>query len=247
MVRPAVREQLLPGGFRRAAIAAICVSAAVVASLGALFAHKTQASAFDNAVSNLIQGNGGFGPGGPGGPGFLLRPFGMLGSTLPMTLITALLVYCCLALRRYQGAVMVAAGVVVASSVSEFVLKPIIDRTRYGSLSFPSGHATAIFAIATAIAVLLIRPPGTNMPTSMRTVLAVLTYAAACAGSTRAGRDSLLHRHDRRRRRRHRRDTGHRTGTRPIRCQPRAAARCRRCLGGARAARVASRGRAHAG
>jgi membrane-associated phospholipid phosphatase len=134
-------------------------------------------------VSNLIQGNSGFGPGGPGGPGFLLRPFGMLGSTLPMTLITALLAYCCLALRRYRGAVMVAAGVLVASSVSEFVLKPIIDRTRYGSLSFPSGHATAIFAIATAIAVLLIRPPATNMPTSMRRVLAALSYAAAAAGA----------------------------------------------------------------
>jgi membrane-associated phospholipid phosphatase len=182
-VRPAVSQQLLPGGFRRAAIATICVAAAVVAGLGALFAHHTQASAFDNAVSNVIQGNGGFGPGGPSGPGFLLRPFGYLGSTLPMALLTALLVYCCLALRRYRGAVLVAASVILASSVSEFVLKPIIDRTRYGSLSFPSGHATAIFAIATAIAVLLIRPPGTNMPTSMRRVLATLTYTAAAAGA----------------------------------------------------------------
>ncbi len=41
----------------------------------------------------------------------------------------------------------------------------------------------AIFAIATAIAVLLIRPPGTNMPPSMRIVLAVLTYAAAVAAA----------------------------------------------------------------
>jgi membrane-associated phospholipid phosphatase len=183
MERPAVGQQLLPGRFRRAAIAVICVAVTVVAGLGALFAHHTQASAFDNAVSNLLQANGGFGPGGPSDPGRLLRPFGMLGSTVPMALVTALLVYCCLALRRYWGAVLVAASVIVASSLSEFVLKPIIDRTRYGSLSFPSGHATAIFAIATAVAVLLIRPPGTNMPPSMRRVLAVLTYLAAAAGA----------------------------------------------------------------
>jgi len=183
VLRPAVGEQLLPARFRRPAITVIGVAAAVVAGLGVGFAHHTQASAFDNAVSNFIQGNAGFGPGDPHGLGYLLRPFGMIGSTLPMTLLTALLVYCCLALHRYWGAVMVVAGVVVASSLSEFVLKPIIDRTRYGSLSFPSGHATAIFAIATAIAVLLIRPPGTNMPPSMRIVLAALTYAAAVAAA----------------------------------------------------------------
>ena len=227
MKRPAVREQLLPGGFRRAAIAAMCVSAAVVASLGALFAHKTQASAFDNAVSNLIQGNGGFGPGGPGGPGYLLRPFGMLGSTLPMTLITALLVYCCLALRRYRGAVMVAAGVVVASSVSEFVLKPIIDRTRYGSLQLSqrSRHGDLRHRH---------RHRGPAHPAAWHEHANIDAQGARRAdlrgrrgGSTRAGRDSLLHRHDRRRRGRHRRDTGHRTGTRPARAepdQPRAAA-----------------------
>jgi membrane-associated phospholipid phosphatase len=179
-VRRAVPQQLLPASFRRPAIIVSCVAASVVASLGALFAHHTVGSAFDTAVANVIQGGGG---GDPGGPGFLLRPFGMLGSTLPMALLTALLVYCCLALRRHRGAVMIAASVVIASSLSEFVLKPIVDRTRYGSLSYPSGHATAVFAIATAIAILLIRPPGTNMPASMRVVLAVLSYVTAVAAA----------------------------------------------------------------
>jgi membrane-associated phospholipid phosphatase len=88
-------------------------------------------------------------------------------------------VYCCLALRRYRGAVLVAASVLIASGLSELVLKPIVDRTRYGSLSYPSGHATAAFALATAIVVLLARPPKTNMPRSMRIVLAVLAMGTA--------------------------------------------------------------------
>ncbi|HUD77963.1 MAG TPA: phosphatase PAP2 family protein [Streptosporangiaceae bacterium] len=183
-LRPAVPQQLLPARFRPAAIAVVCVGAAVTAILGIVFAHHTQGSALDNTVANFLQTNGNFGPGGPGRPGgggigVLIRPFGMIGSTEPLILFTVIVVYCCLALRRYRGAVLVAASVLIASGLSELVLKPIIDRTRYGSLSYPSGHATAAFALATAIVVLLARPPKTNMPRSMRVVLAVLTMGTA--------------------------------------------------------------------
>jgi len=64
--------------------------------------------------------------------------------------------------------------------LSEEILKPIVDRTRYGSLSYPSGHATAAFAVATAIIILLIQPPGSRMPVSMRVVLGLLTTFTAC-------------------------------------------------------------------
>lgn len=179
--RPDVEQRLLPAQFRTAVIVIICCCAAVTAALGIMFAHHTTGSTLDNAVERFVQQGQGFGPGGRPGARWLLLPFGMLGTTPLLGLVTAFLVYCCLGLRRYRGAVMLAAGVILGSALSELVLKPIVDRTRYGSLSYPSGHATAAFAVATAIIVLLVQPPGTRMPVSMRVVMGVLTTGIACA------------------------------------------------------------------
>jgi membrane-associated phospholipid phosphatase len=178
----AVPQRLLPDRFKTAALVIVCLSAAVTAALGVLFAHHTTGSALDNAIERYVQTDNGFGPGGGGhrGARMLLEPFGMLGSTPLLGLATAFLVYCCAGLSRYRGALMLAASVIVASVLSEEILKPIVDRTRYGSLSYPSGHATAAFAVATAIIILLIQPPGTRMPVSMRVVLGLLTTFTAC-------------------------------------------------------------------
>ena len=176
-------QQLIPAGLRRAALALIAVSAAITVVLGALFWHHTTGSALDNWVERHVQTGNGFGPGGGGHRGvrLLLMPFGMLGNTPLLGLGTAFLVYCCLGLRRYRGAIMLGASVIISSALSEEILKPIVERTRYGSLSYPSGHATAAFALAAAIIVLLVRPPGTRMPVSMRVVLGSLTALAACS------------------------------------------------------------------
>jgi membrane-associated phospholipid phosphatase len=178
--RPDVPQRLLPPRFRTAAIVISCGCAAVTAVLGIMFAHHTTGSALDNAVERIVQSDQNFGPGGSG-PRRLLLPFGMLGTPPLLALVTVFLVYCCLALRRYRGAVMMTTGVILGSALSELVLKPIVHRTRYGSLSYPSGHATAAFAVATAIIILLVRPPGTRMPVSMRVVMALLTAGIADA------------------------------------------------------------------
>ena len=182
--RPDLPQRLLPARFEIAAIVIICGCTAVTAALGLMFAHHTTGSALDNAVERIVQGGQNFGPGGPG-PRRLLMPFGMLGTTPLLGLVTAFLAYCCLGLRRYRGAVMLATAVILGSALSELVIKPLVDRTRYGSLSYPSGHATAAFAVATAIIVLLVQPPGTKMPVSMRVVMGVLT--AGIAGAISVG------------------------------------------------------------
>jgi membrane-associated phospholipid phosphatase len=178
---------LVPPALRRAAAIITGLCAATLAILGALVAHGTQPTGLDAAVANLLEPR--FGPGGFGGPGggphlgFLLGPFGQLGGPVPMTFLTGLLCYCCLALRRYRGAALLAISVVVASSLTEFVLKPLIHRTYAGSLSFPSGHATAAFALAAGVVILLADPPGSPMPRSMRAVLSLLTLGIACAAA----------------------------------------------------------------
>jgi membrane-associated phospholipid phosphatase len=185
-LRSDVPQRLLPDRFRRSAIVIICASAVVTAALGVMFAHHTTGSSFDNTVQRVLNGNGngnfgpGFRPGPRSGPRQLLQVFSLLGSTPVLAMVTVLLVYCSAGLRRYRGALLLASSVIIGSGLSELVLKPIVDRTRYGTLSYPSGHATAAFALATAIIILLVRPPDARMPVSMRIVISCLTAAAAC-------------------------------------------------------------------
>jgi membrane-associated phospholipid phosphatase len=102
-----------------------------------------------------------------------LDPLVAVGDTVPMAVLTAVLCYSCLALRRYRGAIMVAVAVPLASGITE-LLKHVIHRVYIDFLSFPSGHTTATFALITCIALLLIDPPATKAPASMRIVLGVL-------------------------------------------------------------------------
>jgi membrane-associated phospholipid phosphatase len=87
----------------------------------------------------------------------------------------------CLLVRRWNGAVMVAVGVSAAIVVTEYLLKPFVDRTLGGGESFPSGHATGMFAIATAFCVLIAAPPRLKLTTPQRRVLTVcaLLFAAS--------------------------------------------------------------------
>ena len=130
--------------------------------LSALFYHGTAPDALDKAVFRWVW---------PHRTG--LDPLTAVGDTVPVAVLMVLLCYCCLALRRYRGAIMVALAVPIASGITE-LLKHLIHRVYLDFLSFPSGHTTATFALITCIAVLLIDPPATKTPASMRVVLAAL-------------------------------------------------------------------------
>jgi membrane-associated phospholipid phosphatase len=154
---------LIPKRFRLAALVIVAACCITVGVLGALFYHGSTPTALDEAVFRSVW---------PHRVG--LDPLVSVGDTVPMTLLTAVLCYCCLALRRYRGAIMVALAVPLASGITE-LLKHVIHRIYLGFLSFPSGHTTATFALITCVAVLLIDPPATRAPASMRIVLALLS------------------------------------------------------------------------
>jgi membrane-associated phospholipid phosphatase len=156
-------NSLIPLRFRLAAFVIVTACCITVGVLGALFYHGSTPDALDKAVFRSVW---------PHRTG--LDPLVTVGDTVPMTLLTAVLCYCCLALRRYRGAIMVALAVPLASGITE-LLKHVIHRIYVSFLSFPSGHATATFALITCVAVLLIDPPATRAPASMRFVLALLS------------------------------------------------------------------------
>lgn len=68
----------------------------------------------------------------------------------------------------------------VAISLTEYVLKPAIGRVADGWLSFPSGHATAMFALA-AICAVLLTGPGRRLPAGLRWLLILAAFAVAAA------------------------------------------------------------------
>ena len=109
----------------------------------------------------------------------LLLALAWLGDLPAIAVMTATLALACLLRRRYRGAALLAMSAPAAAVITERLLKPLVGRTALGFLSFPSGHATGTFALATAIAVLLAGTPG--VPRAVRLATALTAFAAASA------------------------------------------------------------------
>jgi len=76
-----------------------------------------------------------------------------------------------MAARRWRGAVLPAVAVPLAAALTELALKPLFGRTIGGALSYPSGHATSDFALATVAAILFAGPARPRIPAFARRLL----------------------------------------------------------------------------
>jgi hypothetical protein len=76
---------------------------------------------------------------------------GRPGSELPAFLMVAGIVIVCLLAGRLSGALLAALGLAVSEGLTEYLLKPLVHRTYLGSLVYPSGHMTAIAALASTV------------------------------------------------------------------------------------------------
>jgi membrane-associated phospholipid phosphatase len=90
-----------------------------------------------------------------GGHPQVLSVVAELGQPRAVAAMTAALALACVVCRRYRGAALLALSVPIAAVITELLLKPYIGRYFGSSLTFPSGHATGVFALATAVTVLL--------------------------------------------------------------------------------------------
>ena len=161
---------LLAGAARPWAAGVVAGCAILVAVLGVLFAHKTRADSFDNAVDSPIVG--------------LLSNHGNVayrlsypGTLYPAILLSGIIVVICLFTARLNGAMLAVAAVPVAAGLDDGLLKHLVDRTYFGQLTYPSGHTTAAFASVTTIVVVFLIPP---QPYRAR-VIRVLVALAGCA------------------------------------------------------------------
>ena len=166
-----VRSPLLPASARPLAVALLVACVALTVFLAGWYTHQTRAGWLDAAIDIRVQAL----LGGHPAVASLVR----LGNPIPVTMMTALLVTACLATRRWRAAVLVAIAVSGAGALTELLLKPLVRRTFTGELSFPSGRATGVFALAVAFAILLVDPPGPRMPAYLRVLLALAALLAA--------------------------------------------------------------------
>jgi membrane-associated phospholipid phosphatase len=160
---------LLAPGARPWAGALLACCAIFVAALGVLVAHQSRADGLDHAIDARVIA-------GLGGHRGLLLWLAAPGSLVPAGVLCAVIVGACLLTGRLNGAVLAAAAVPVAVGLDELLLKPLVDRTYGGNLVYPSGHTTAVFALAATVTVLLLVPPQPAIAAALR----VLIPVAAC-------------------------------------------------------------------
>jgi len=164
---------LIPDWARRPAVILAICCAAVLAVGGAFAAGRSEGNALDRRIDPwLIQHlqshmNG-------------LNQIADLGNPTALVVLTIIVVLSCLAVRRVNGSILAALSVPIASSLTEFVFKPIVHETigHSTTLSYPSGHSTNVCTLAVIVAVLMINPPHRPHPV-VRLVVAVLALAVA--------------------------------------------------------------------
>ena len=165
-------EGLLSPATRPLAAVIVAACAGTTALLGFWLGDGAHTDPVDTAVDPRVQA-------GLAGHPKLLQWLDWLGNLPAITGITAILVLACLLRRRYRGAALLALSVPAAAVITERLLKPLVGRTLHGFMSFPSGHATVTFALATAITVLLAGVLG--MPRAVRVAAAVTAFGVAAA------------------------------------------------------------------
>jgi undecaprenyl-diphosphatase len=167
--RPTARP-LLSDAARLPAAVIVAVCAVMTALLGVWLGHGAHTdrvdAVIDAKVKAILPGNA-----------KLLEVLARPGGLRAIIGMTAVLVLVCVVRRRYRGAALAAISVPAAAVITERLLKPLVGRTALGFLSFPSGHATGTFALATAITVLLAGAP--RVSRAVRLAAPVIAYGVA--------------------------------------------------------------------
>ncbi len=160
---------LIPDRARLPAVITGICCAVVLAVGGAFAAGRSEGNALDRRVDPWIiqhlqsHVNG-------------LTQIADLGNPTPLVVVTLIVVLCCLVVRRFNGAILAAVSVAVASGLTEFVFKPLVHET-FGHppiLSYPSGHSTNVFTLSAVVVVLMINPPHRRIRPVLRVVVAAL-------------------------------------------------------------------------
>lgn len=158
---------LLARRVRGLAVAIIALAIIVIAVLGMRYADQDVPGSLDRSLDALITHR--LGRDQP-----ITRVLTTLGDPAQTAILVAAVAGAAAAARRWSGVLLAIVGTLAAATITELILKPLIGRLRFGTLTFPSGHTTAVAAVAVAAAILIV---GARWPRSA--ALRVLAGLAA--------------------------------------------------------------------
>ena len=170
--QPHAYRPLLPAHLRRPVVVLVGLALLVLMVLALRYAHQEAAGRLDRTLDVYLRTQ-------------LRRDQRLTGALVtlaqpPQAAIALAAVAAAAALaRRWSGVILTLGGTLSAVTITEVILKPLIGRLRYEHLTFPSGHTSAVAAIAIATAILLL---GAQRPRSVALRLTA-TLAAAAAVS----------------------------------------------------------------
>lgn len=164
---------LLARGVRRPAVVVIVLAVIVIVVLGMRYADQDMPGRLDRVLDALIRDH-------LRADQSITRALISLGNPTPAAVLVAAVAGVAAAARRWSGVLLAIVGTATAAAITELILKPLVGRLRFGHLTFPSGHTTAVGAIALAAAILI---GGAQWPRSVALrALAALTVLALAAG-----------------------------------------------------------------
>jgi membrane-associated phospholipid phosphatase len=163
---------LLPSSARSPAAWLVVCCAVLVVAGGVLFAHQSSADGFDSAAdSPVLRALGAH-------TGLLVR-LATPGTREGAAALSAAVIVGCLLARRLNGALLGLLAVPVAVGVCDGLIKPLAHRTYLGSLAYPSGHTTAVVAVAATVT-LLLAGPGARVPRVVRVLVPAAAVCLSC-------------------------------------------------------------------
>jgi membrane-associated phospholipid phosphatase len=125
-----------------------------------------------------------------GGYGGLMRAVSRAGTAAPVLLLISASALAMLALKRLRGALLAVLAPSIATLLTDGILKPAVGRTDlvvayprvhvYGAQAYPSGHTTAVCAVAFVVVVLALDQRPRRLPGVLQ--VAVCGVALALAG-----------------------------------------------------------------
>lgn len=138
------RPLLAPAGRVLAAVL-IAASLVTIVALSVWIQHSPSAGSLNDTIDTKVIS-------ATTGHRHLLLLLESAGDWRPQAVLAAVLAVCCLVARRWRAALLPVIAIPLAGALTEYVLKPVISGNSWAS--FPSGHTTGAFAVATVVAVL---------------------------------------------------------------------------------------------
>jgi hypothetical protein len=167
--RPPQRPLLIAQ--RRGTLLVAAVAVVVAASLGVRYAGDSHPAWLDQIAVSLARQ-------------WLPMPRGLamgiisMYDPVPLTILIVLLAGVCWALSRRRLAVLAVAGPVLTGLIT-IVAKPVIERTKNGDLTYPSGHMGSAVSIAVVVSLLLVSVLGARRWVTAVAVVVPIVWGGA--------------------------------------------------------------------